>query len=46
MDNLASLIDASPVLAGSAAAAMLLTVLRKQSHNRPPVLGNDFDPLV
>jgi hypothetical protein len=25
---------------------MLLTILRKQAQSRPPVVGNDFDPLT
>lgn len=46
IDSLASLISTSHVLAGSAAAAMLLAILSQQSQSRPPVLGNDFDPLL
>jgi hypothetical protein len=46
VENLAKIITGSPVLAGSAAAAMLLTLLAKQRCNRAPILGNDFDPMV
>lgn len=46
MDGLTKVIATSPVLAGSAAAAMLLTVLAKQAMQRTPVTGNDFDPMV
>lgn len=46
IDSLASLISTSPMLTGSAAAAMLLAILSQQSQNRPPVLGNDFDPML
>lgn len=46
IDSLASVISTSPVLTGSATAAMLLTILRKQAQSRPPVVGNDFDPLT
>jgi hypothetical protein len=46
VDSLASVISASPVLTSSATAAMLLTILTKQAQSRPPVLSNDFDPLV
>lgn len=44
--GLSKVISASPVLAGSAAAAMLLTVLTKQAMQRSPVVDNDFDPIV
>ncbi len=44
VESLAKIISASPVLAGSAAAAMLLTLLASQARNRTPVAGNDFDP--
>ena len=46
MDGLTKVIATSPVLAGSAAAAMLLTVLAKQAMQRPPVTSNDFDPIM
>jgi hypothetical protein len=45
MDSLAGLISTSPVLAGSATAAMLLAILAKRAQARSPVLGNDFDPI-
>jgi hypothetical protein len=45
IDGLARVISASPVLASSAAAAMLLTLLHKQAKARAPVLANDFDPI-
>jgi len=45
LDGLAAIIQASPVLTGSATAAMLLAILRKQAKARRPVLTNDFDPL-
>lgn len=45
LDGLSRIISASPVLAGSATAAMLLTVLAKQAQNREPVITNDFDPI-
>jgi hypothetical protein len=44
VESLSKIISSSPVLAGSAAAAMLLTLLAKQARNRRPVVGNDFDP--
>jgi hypothetical protein len=46
VESLSKIITGSPVLAGSAAAAMLLTLLAKQRCNRAPILGNDFDPMV
>lgn len=46
VDSLSKVISASPVLSGSAAAAMLLTLLAKQARNRTPVVSNDFDPIV
>jgi hypothetical protein len=46
VENLSKIITSSPVLAGSAAAAMLLTLLAKQRRNRAPILGNDFDPNI
>ncbi|WP_147321387.1 hypothetical protein [Rhodoferax lacus] len=45
LDSLATVISASPVWSGSAAAAMLLAVLAKQAQSRSPVVTNDFDPL-
>ena len=45
VESLSKIISSSPVLAGSAAAAMLLTLLAKQARNRLPVQGNDFDPV-
>jgi hypothetical protein len=44
--GLTKVISTSPVLAGSAAAAMLLTVLARQAKQRSPVVDNDFDPIV
>jgi hypothetical protein len=46
VDSLSKVIAGSPVLAGSAAAAMLLALLAKQRRNRVPVVGNDFDLLA
>jgi len=46
VESLAKIISSSPVLAGSAAAAMLLTLLAKQRRNRAPIVGNDFDPII
>lgn len=46
VESLAKIIGASPVLTGSAAAALLLSLLAKQARNRTPVLGNDFDPIA
>jgi len=46
LGGLSRIITASPVMAGSAAAAMLLTVLAKQALQRAPVIDNDFDPIV
>lgn len=46
VEGLATVIATSPVLTGSAAAAVLLTLLAKQAKNRAPVLGNDFDPII
>lgn len=45
VEGLSKVIATSPVLTGSAAAAMLLALLAKQSQNRAPVPGDDFDPL-
>jgi hypothetical protein len=45
IQGLSKVITASPVLAGSAPAAMLLGLLAQQAYDRVPVLGNDFDPL-
>ena len=46
IDGLARVISASPVLASSAAAAMLLTLLHKQAKARAPLPANDFDPIA
>ena len=46
VESLAKVVSASPVLASSAAAAMLLTLLAKQRRARPPIVGNDFDPIA
>lgn len=43
IEGLSKVIGASPVLTGSAAAAMLLALLAKQANSRTPVVGNDFD---
>jgi hypothetical protein len=45
MDGLGHVISASPVLAGTAATGLLLTLLRKQATHRSTIVGNDFDPL-
>lgn len=45
IESLSKVISTSPVLTGSAAAAMLLTLLAKQAKNRAPVVSNDFDPM-
>lgn len=45
IEGLSKVIATSPVLAGSAAAALLLAYLAKQAKSRAPVLGNDYDPL-
>jgi hypothetical protein len=46
LDGLAQLVSTSPVLTGSATAAMLLTILSRQAKDRSPVIGNDFDVSV
>ncbi|MEY2860480.1 MAG: hypothetical protein RLZ68_1100 [Pseudomonadota bacterium] len=46
IDGLGQVISASPVLAGTAATGLLLSLLRKQATQRPPIVGNDFDPLA
>lgn len=46
VESLSKIISSSPVLTGSAAAAMLLTLLAAQRRNRTPMVGNDFDPIV
>ena len=46
IEGLSKVITTSPVLAGSAAAAMLLAMLTKQAKSRSPVIGNDFDPIA
>jgi hypothetical protein len=46
IDSLGHLISASPVLAGTAATGLLLTLLRKQAMQRPPITENDFDPVA
>ena len=43
IEGLSHVVSTSPVLAGSAAAAMLLSVLAKQGRGRPQTRGNDFD---
>jgi len=45
IESLSKVISTSPVLAGSAAAAMLLTLLASQAKGRTPVSHNDFDPI-
>ena len=45
IEGLSKIISTSPVLAGSAAAAMLVTLLASQAKNRAPVINNDFDPI-
>lgn len=46
IEGLSKVIATSPVLAGSAAAAMLLGLVAQQASSRAPVVGNDFDPLI
>ena len=46
IDGLAQVITASPVLAGSAEADMLLTLLSKQACQRHGLTDNDFDPIA
>ena len=46
VESLSKIIIGSPVLASSAAAALLLAMLAKQHRNRAPVVGNDFDPIA
>lgn len=45
IDGLGHVISASPVLAGTAATGLLLSLLRKQATQRTPIVGNDFDPM-
>jgi hypothetical protein len=45
IDGLGHVISASPVLAGTAATGLLLSLLRKQATQRTPIVGNDFDPI-
>jgi len=45
IESLSKVISTSPVLTGSAAAAVLLALLAKQSTARAPMVGNDFDPI-
>ncbi|MDE2417673.1 MAG: hypothetical protein KGN32_07690 [Burkholderiales bacterium] len=44
VDGLSQIISSSPVLAGSTATAMLLTLLAKRAIQHAPITGNDFDP--
>jgi hypothetical protein len=46
IDSLGHVISASPVLASTAATGLLLSVLTKQAMQRPPIAGNDFDPMA
>jgi hypothetical protein len=46
VDGLSQILTSSPVLAGSTATAMLLTLLAKQALQRTPIVGNDFDPIA
>lgn len=46
VESLSKIIAASPVLTGSAAAALLISLLAKQARSRTPVQGNDFDPIA
>ena len=43
VDGLAQVQSQSPVLAGSATAALLITLLAQRARERPPLSGNDFD---
>jgi hypothetical protein len=45
IDGLSQIVSASPVLASSTAAAMLLAILAKQSMGTTQNSGNDFDVL-
>jgi hypothetical protein len=45
IDSLGHVISGSPVLAGTAATGLLLSLLRTQATQRPPILDNDFDPI-
>lgn len=45
VDGLTRIIANVPVLAGSAAAAMLITVLTKRAMSRPPINNSDIDLL-
>lgn len=46
VDGLTKIVAASPVMAGSAAAALLMTLLTKQAMQRAPIVDNDFDPIA
>jgi hypothetical protein len=46
VDGLSKIVSTSPVLTGSAAAALLITLLSKRAMQRPPVVDNDFDPIA
>lgn len=46
VDGLSKIVATSPVLAGSAAAALLITLLSKRAMQRTPIAGNDFDPIA
>lgn len=46
VEGLTQVLTASPVLTGSAAVALLLTLLARQAKQRAPVVGNDFDVSV
>ena len=46
VDGLSKIVATSPVLAGSAAAALLITLLTKRAMQRAPIAGNDFDPIA
>jgi hypothetical protein len=45
IEGLSQIVGASPVLAGSTAAAMLLAILAKQRMSQMQMHGNDFDVL-
>ena len=46
VEGLAQIVARSPALAGSTATVMLLTMLARQSRERAPIVGNDFDVSV
>ena len=46
IDSLTGVIGNSPVLAGSAAAAMLITLLSTQRRAPAPLIDDDFDPIA